>query len=891
VTDGQGRASPKRDGRRWSKRLLAASLPDGARGESIASDLEQEFEELWARRGSRAARRWYRWEALKLSLHYRWARGRSSSRTDRGVGMIEVLSRNMRLAVRRLIRAPGFAAAAILTMALGIGANAAIFSVVRAVLLEPLPYDAPNELVAMWEWNLARDNRTNVANPGNVVAWRERTRSFVAVTGVTMIRPTTVTERGAAEESMVQYADPEFFRVLGMEPTTGRNFNTGPDALLQSEAILSSQYWQQRFGGDPDVVGRQIQINGQPVSVVGVLPRQYVVFGEQTELWVTFDMSRGDQTNTGRYIYPIGRLANGVTLESAQSEMTGVAAGLVEEFPDFNAGWSVNLVPLKEQVVGDISQGLWILLGAVGLLLLIACANVANLFLVRATERRREMAVRTSLGATGRSLAGQLLVESLLVAALGAGLGIILAHGGTLALAGRMPDAFGLPRIDGAGVDGVVLGFAVLLTLVTGLLFGVVPAIQVSGTKPAATLAAEGRGPSQGTSRLRSALVIGEVAVSVLLLAGAALFGRSLNSLLSVDPGIDPQHVLVGRINLAGPDYPEPGSKVAFFEELTGRIAATPGVVAVGGISFLPMDGPGAATSFYPGDRPPPAEDDRDAAEIRNVTSGYFSAMGIELMQGRLFSSEDHVDAPQTAVINRSLADKYWPGGGAIGQPLVINWVDETPWEIVGIVEDVRTGGLSEEPRTVVYLHYSRATFFPWLQIAVRGIGDANALTSVLRKELRAMNPALPLGSVRVMEDIVRQSSARPRMTTILMLVFAGLATVLAAVGLYGVLAYTVSQRVREIGVRIALGAQRGDVVRMVVGQGARLVLVGLAVGMVLALVGGRVVASMLFGVAPTDPIALGGAGVFLFVVAIAACLIPAWRAATVAPGVALRSE
>jgi predicted permease len=689
----------------------------------------------------------------------------------------------------------------------------------------------------------------------------------------------------------MQSAASDFFDVLGLEAQVGRGFSEGADRDGPAEVLLSHRYWQSRFAGNPGAVGRTIQINGGPAIVVGVLPAEYVVFGEGVDIWRSTYLEAGDQTNSGRWMMVLGRLAEGRTLEAAQDEMRAIAAGLQEEFPDFNLGWTVNVVPLKKQVVGEVRATLWVLLGAVGLLLLIACANVANLFLVRATHRQREMAVRTSLGASGRDLAGQLLTESAVLAAAGALLGLIMASLGTQLLAERMPDAFGIPRVEAIGMDGTVLMFTVGVTVFTAMLFGLLPAAQATGTSPARTLNAEGRGPSRRSGRVRNVLVVAEVALSLVLLAGAALLGRSMMTLTAVDAGIESEQVLVGRVNLAGDSYRGAQAKVAFFDELLPRIQALPGAARVGAITFLPMDGMGAATSYWPAEHPKPPTDQRSVADIRNVTGDYFGAMGIELLQGRSFDGRDRSNGPQTVVVNRVLADTHWPGQDPIGQRVVVNWDDETPWEVIGVVEDVRLAGLAEEARSTIYMSYAKATYFPWLQLAVRGTGAPGTITPAVREVLREMDPALPLGSVRVMEDIVASTTARPRMTTVLILIFAGLATLLAAVGLYGVLAYAVSQRVREIGVRIALGARPRSVMAMIVRQGAGLALAGLAVGLVVALAGGGVMSSLLYEIEPSDPWALGGAGVLLFGVAIVACAVPALRASSVAPAEALRSE
>jgi putative ABC transport system permease protein len=806
--------------------------------------------------------------------------------------MREALKRNVRLALRRFVRAPGFTAVAVVTTALGIGANVAIFSVVDTVLLEPLPYPEADELVAIWEWDRQADRRDNPVNPGNFSAWRERTASFESMSAVSLGRAFTLEVDGEAQELWGQYAHPDFFEVLGLEAALGRTFRTGQGAGDGAEIVLSHRHWMSRFGGDPQVVGRTVRLNGSPASVVGVLPSEYVIFGESSDVWASTPLDRGDQTNTGRWLMVLGRLADDTGFDVAAQELAAVGAGLREEFPDFNAGWDVNAVPIKTEVVGDVQRALWVLMGAVGLLLLIACANVANLLLVRATERQGEMAVRTSLGASGRALVGQLLTESLMLAGLGAVVGVVLGEAGTRAFARFLPQAFDLPRIEAIGTDGTVLLFAAAVTTLTALLFGLLPAAQALHAPPASTLNAESRGPSRRSGVVRNVLVVGEVAVSVALLAGAALFGLSFATLLSVDSGIQAERVLAGRVNLAGPGYSgNDAARTAFFGQLANRLEAHAGVDAAGGIGFLPMGGAGAATSYTRTDRPVPPPEDRPSADIMNVTGRYFATMGVPLLRGRLIDERDAADAPRAVVVSQALADAQFAGEDPLGKMLQIDWNGEEPWEIVGVVGDVRMEGLDDAISPAVYMTYAQSPAFSWHQIVVRTSGDPALLASVLRRELSALDPSVPLGSVQEMADIVALSTARPRMTAYLMGIFAALATLLTAVGLYGLLAHVVSQRVREIGVRIAIGAKPGDVVRMVITQGSGLAGIGLAVGVVIAIAGGRLVSGLLFGIEPTDPLAIGGAAVLLFAVAVLACALPAWRAARVAPASALRGE
>lgn len=876
----------------WAARFLRRVLPEGAVGASVAADLEEEFRELRSRAGERRADAWYVWETMKLAGHFQWRALRTGVGTmGRRAGGVDRQFQNARVALRHFVRAPAFTATAVGTIALGIGAAVSIFAVVDAVLLDPLPYEDADELVAIWEWNVPRDRRENVANPGNFKAWRDRSTTFQAMTAVSMLQPTKFSGPEQPEEVMTQYASPDFFSVLGMEAAEGRTFNPDLSAVETTEVVLSDAFWHQRLAGDPAVLGRTFQLNDTPVVVVGVLPPEYVAFGEGTDLWASIDVGLGDQTNSGRWMMVVGRLAGGTTLEAASDELRTIAARLEEEFPDFNGGWSVNLVPLEEQIVGDVRATLWILLGAVGLLLLIACGNVANLFLVRATARRSEMAVRRSLGATGGDLAGQLMTESALLAGAGALLGIAVAVSAVRWITSTMPDAFGIPRVESAAIDPTVLAFAAAVTAGTALLFGLLPGVQAARSTPGPVLGAEERGPSRGTSRLRDGLVVAEVGLSVILLASAVVLVQSFLALTSVDDGIEPENVVVGRVNLTGDRWDSLSRQIAFYEELIGRVAARPGIEAVGGITFLPMDGLGAGTSYWPADGPTPDPDERTVADIRNVEGDYFGAMGIDVLQGRLFEERDRGDGSRAVVVNRALVDIHWPGESAVGKRIVVNWEDHTPWEIVGVVENVRLQGPDTEPRGTVYLPYAIAPFFPWLHVVVRGAVTDTEVASGIRAEIASIDPEVPLGSVRVMEDIVDRSVARPRVTGVVMLVFAGLATLLAGVGLYGVLSYAVSRRVREIGVRIALGAEPRRVLRLVVAQGTRLVLIGLVLGTGGALVAQRCLESLLFRVEPGDPRALILASGVLLTVAVAACVAPAWRASRVAPVEALRPE
>jgi len=884
--------------------LLSAILPPGL-GASALDDLDRE---LWARRAARPAsshRGWYIREALRLAVHLRWHRltlpFRRGARPDSthvahtpGPDRMDHFRQNLRFAVRRLTRSPGFAIAAVLTLALGVGANVAVFSVVDAVLLRPLPYREVDRLVVLWESLAERGGRSeNVANPGNVRAWAEESMTLEALAAtVAFDQPQLVTVEDEPREVSVRLTTPGFFDVLGVEAAVGRTFSPSAGDTEGAEVVLTDRYWRDAYGADPGVVGRAMSLSsGLTGTIVGVLPPDWILWGARSDFYASYAL-RGDQTNTGRFLNTIARLAPGATVEQTQEELSAIAAGLREAYPSFNAGADVTVVPLRAQALGEVDTLLWLLLASVGILLLIACANVSNLFLARATERRREMAVRSSLGASPRTLMGQLLVESGLVASIGTIVGVLVAHGATRFFATRLPGVFALPRVEGAAVDGRALAFALGVAVATALLFGLVPALQAADAKPGEALAAEGRGPGRATGRARSVLVVIEVALSMLLLVGAGLVGRSLTALLSQELGLRPEHVLTARITLATPPYRDPTSRVRLVESLARSVADLPGVEAAGAIPFLPLDGLGSATGYWPGDRPEPGPGQSDGTQVRSVTPGYFTAMGIRILAGRSFDDRDEAGAPSAVVINQALAEAAWPGEDPLGRPVVLDWSDPPRTAtVVGVVENARLVEIESDPGPAAYYPVSQFADFGAYHLVVRSTRSHEELAGLVSDELRAIDPALALGDVRVMENIVDGATARPRLTAVLMSAFAVVAAALAAVGLYGVLSYAVTRRVREIGVRVALGARPAEVLGRVVAEGMLLVAAGLAVGLLGALLAARFLEGLLFQIRPTDPMSLGAAALFLASVALMACVLPAWRATGIDPAEALRSE
>jgi len=742
--------------------------------------------------------------------------------------------------------------------------------------------------VAIWEHRLESGNEKNVASPGNLHDWRDRATAIEAMAATSMNFPLVVQVDGVPTEINGMATEHDFFRVLGLDPVLGNHFDPESD---EQQLLLTHGLWQRQFGGDPAVIGRALTINGQPTIVTGVLPDEFIVWGEEAEIFFSNSLEGVDRTNSGRWLTVVGRLAEGATVEQARAEMIAIGRQLAEEDPGFNSGWSVNTLSLKEEVVGDSRALMLLLLGAVGLLLLIACANVANLLLARGTGRQQEMAVRTSLGADRGSLVRQMLVEAGILATAGATLGLAMAHYGSRAIAGSLPGAFGLPRTDAVGMDLSVLLFALGALVLTTILFGLVPSLQAARVEPAAVLAGEMRGSSRRGGRMRDALVAGEVALSMILLVGATLMARSFTNLMAVDSGLEPENVVTARISLTAPEYDEEGARPRFSTQLEERLRALPGVESVGTISWLPFNGIRAGTSYWTADRPKPTDDELPAADILNVTGDYFDAMGIDFVAGRPLDATDREDTPRVAVVNQTLAGRHWPDGDAVGQRVVFHWRGEEEVEIVGVIADVRADGLSEEVDEAIYMPLSQTPFFDWFNVVIRSSAPPATVVEGLRSAMAELDPSVPVPEVQILEDMVARSVARPRVSAALMLLFAGIAAVLAAIGLYGVLSYTVERRVREIGVRVALGASPESVLGLVVGQGTRMILVGLVVGAIGAVATTGLLESLLFGVAPRDWISLGAAALFLLVVGLAACVIPAVRAMRVAPVRALTAE
>jgi putative ABC transport system permease protein len=802
---------------------------------------------------------------------------------------VDTFFQDLRYAVRTLRRSPSFTAAAVACLALGIGANTAIFSVINGVLLRPLPFRDPSALVMVWERNARQAKDRNVVSPANYLDWRAQSSTFADV-GAYIDWRANLTGMDEPIEVARAIASATFFAVLGVPAEVGRVYTPDEDGPNgPNVAVLGHRLWQRHFGGRRDALGTRISLDGRPFTVIGVMPEGFGIEGSRAELWTPLglDPAVDYRTRTGRYLTTIARLKPGVTPPRAQADMSAIAGRLEAAHPTFNAGWGVNVVPMYEQVVGSVRRALLVLGGVVAFVLLIACANVANLLLARSTTRTREIAVRTALGAGRGRMVRQLLTESLVLAALGGALGLVLAALGLRAVKALAPAS--VPRVASVSIDGWTLAFTVVVALVTGVLFGLVPALH-AGRADLQRVLRDGARGSTVAGGARGVLVVAQIALSLVLLVGAGLMARSFVRLQSVDPGFEPQNVLTGHVQLAGQRFRASSAATSFFAQLLERVEKVPGVVSASAINWLPFGGQGSATSYWIEGRPVPPPTDEFVADVRAVDPAYFRTMRIRVVRGEPFDARANTESPKQIVVNEAFVRVHFPAANPIGEHVLMPWDDTLRGEIVGVVADTKHTGLDSTARPMIYWAMKQ---FPtnFMTLVVRTAGDPMRLAPAIAREVRALEPNQPFAEVKPLDAYLGQSVAQRRFSMALLGIFSAVALVLAALGIYGVLAYSVAQRTREIGVRMALGARDGAVAAMVVREALGVVATGLAIGIAGALALTRVLGSLLYDISPTDPFTFAGVACVLGAVALTASYLPARRAARVDPIVALRNE
>ncbi|MGA9768287.1 MAG: ABC transporter permease [Blastocatellia bacterium] len=812
---------------------------------------------------------------------------------------METLWQDLRYGVRMLLKNPGFTAVAAITLALGVGANSAIFSVVNGVLLKPLPYKAPEQLVRVFE-TCAEFPKFPIS-PANFLDYREQNQVFDDF--ATFTRSDLQLAEGDRPARLTAMMVSEgYFRLLGFEPILGRDFLPSDEQQGNGQVVvLSNRLWQSRFDSDPQIIGKSIKLNGDLFTIIGVMPSGLQHVGgdyhslphaENIDLWWPLPLDRMRNRRGSHFLNAIARLKPGVTEQQAAAQMNEIALRLEQQYPNSNKDWRIKLIALREEIVGQVQPMLLVVLGAVGFVLLIACVNVANLLLARATAREKEIAVRVALGAGRWRITRQILTESLLIAFLGGLLGLALGVLGVQGLTAFSPDK--LPRLQMIGIDGRMFAFTLAIALLTGIIFGLVPALNISKANLNEVLKDSSRGATGGLRhrRLRGLLVVAEVALAFVLLIGAGLLMRSFIFLQRVDPGFNPHQVLTASIDLAYKRYEDRLVRESFIQRLIGQVQTLPGVRAVGASTDLPWTGYDENTSIIIEHRTL-SKDDDPHARYHSVSPDYFPAIGVPLVAGRFFTERDSADAPRTLLINQSMARRYWPGEEATGKRL--SFTDpptEKDWmTVVGVVGDVKDTPEAAAAEPAFYWPVAQNIWQRELFLAIRADVDPFTLVESVRREVLAIDKDLAIADVNTLEQIAGGALNEPRFAFLLVGIFAAVALALATVGIYGVISYSVSQRTHEIGLRIALGAQQRDVVKLVVRQGVVLALTGVVIGVGSALALTRLMASLLFGVGSADPLTFTSIALLITIVSLVACYIPAHRAMKVDPMIALRSE
>jgi putative ABC transport system permease protein len=801
---------------------------------------------------------------------------------------------DLRFALRMLLKNPGFTIVTIIALALGIGANTAIFSVVNTVLLRPLPYKDPERLVMVWEDASKSGHPRDTPTAANFVDWRNQNQVFEGMAAITD-ESFNLTGVGDPERLEGMRVSAALFPLLGVEPQLGRVFTAAEDQPgSQRVVLLSYGLWQRRFGGDPSIAGKPLTLNGKTYIVVGVMPARFQFPTTDNQIWVPIAFTSEEAADRGvHYLQVVARLKSGVTLPQAQAEMSTIASRLQQQYPETNTDVGAAVTSLHEYLVGDIKPALLILLGAVGLVLLIACANVANLLLARAAVRQKEIAVRVALGARRLRLVRQFLTESILLSMLGGIVGLVIAYTGLVLLKAFLPENISQARE--ISIDLKVLGFTLFVSVATGVIFGLAPAIQAVRFKQSETLKEGGRDAATGGSgkRLRSLLVTAEVAISLVLLIGAGLLINSFVRLRNVDPGFRSDNLLTMKIVMPDAKYLDRPRRIAFYNDLLQRVQSLAGVRSAAITTNLPLYHQGNSIAVNIEGRPEPPPGQENIVVTRIISPGYFDTMTIPLLSGRKFSDQDILTSPSVAVISETMARSFWPNEDPVGKRIGIGEIkSDRDWTtVIGVARDVRQIQLTAAPEPQMYLTYLQFGFFDSRDLVVKTDVDPASMAATVRKAVWEIDKDQPVSNIQTMEAILADSIAQQRFSMVLLAIFAGVALVLAAVGIYGVMSYSVAQRTREIGIRMALGAQTGAVLKLAVGYGIKLVLIGIAIGLIAAFALTRLMSTLLFGVTATDPITFTLISLLLICVAALASYIPARRATKVDPMIALRYE
>lgn len=800
---------------------------------------------------------------------------------------MDAFLKDLRFSLRMLIRKPGFTVVVFLTLAVGIGANTAIFSIVNGVLLRPLAFEDSDRLVWMWgRFNLG--NQASVSPP-DFLDYRAQNQAFERLAAMMPFASFNLTNDGEPERVAGARVTTDFFQTLGVAPVQGRDFVPEEEQAGNNRvALISQSLWSRRFGADSSIIGQPVLLDGQNYTVLGIIPDMSAM-PAQAHIWtpITFDQPEM-KVRRFHFLRPIGRLKQDVTLDQAQAEMDSIAGSLEQQYPDSNTSWGLRLVRLEDQIVGDVRTPLLVLLCAVGFVLLIACANVANLLLARASTRQKEMAIRAALGAGRRRIIRQLMTESIVLAVAGGTLGLLLAIWGTRLIVAVMPS--NIPRANEIGIDNSVMLFTIGVSLLTGLLFGLTPAIQSSKSDLHDSLKEGGKGQSTGArhNRTRSILVAAEVALALVLSISAALLIQSFQRLQQVDTGFNSENLLTMRVTLPQSKYAQQGLTTAFFDDLLRRVGSLPGVLSVGTTTHLPFGGGGGDTYFTIEGRPFADPNQKVTAVNPQVSYDYMRALGMQLLGGRHFTEADIQGQPRTVIINETLAERFFEGEDPLGKRLIIDMGRPIPCEIVGVARDVKQYTLDQTPREMM--------FIPSIEVGsasliIRTTNDPSSLAAAVRDEVRAIDKDQPVSNVSTMDQLLSNSVAEPRFRTLLLMIFACVALLLASIGIYGVMSYSVTQRTHEIGIRMALGAGRKDVLKLMVGQAATVTLAGVVTGILSALGLTRLMESLLFGIEASDPMTFVIVSVLLTAIGLLASYIPARRATKVDPMTALRYE